>query len=80
MAWPPWPKTNENMLASYVLPQLAARLKLAQSRDDVLVRPDGPLKLLSLTPAAEAVPCLRRLSNCSRCMSSSPANPVSMAS
>lgn len=48
MAWPAWPKTNEKMLASYVLPQLAARLKLAQSRDDVLARPNGRLELLSL--------------------------------
>lgn len=59
MAWPAWPKTNEKMLASYVLPQLAAKLKLAKSRDDVLTRPNGRLELLSLTYDALVVKDLR---------------------
>ena len=38
MAWPPWPKTNEKGLASYVLPGTAEWLRLEVSRDDLLAR------------------------------------------
>jgi hypothetical protein len=42
MAWFDWPKSQYTMLASYVLPQLADRLKLAIVRDDALAKSDGP--------------------------------------